>query len=1054
MAITNINTLQKLAYTGTGKDLQTYGDIYLKQSLSNLGQRFSVKGDGLTNGMFSIYEMFDGLPIPTAEDFHKGGKLYSAYMEGVVKPNDDEYNVTLTAYNVGDIASKTIDLNANNYVVLNEDLYIEYTRAHDAATADDKGITQGKEICYYGKDGIITVNNDNYCVMLSTLDKDKNILGIIIDKYDVTNNRLIEGVHIYELTDGLNVEHTVYDGIIDGKHQYTYNIYNPLAKTLSEIYDSLLDEMTSVVMTNKSAWEPNDVIRSLELDKTGDAKYGFDVDKTIDDYLTFANVAGAQITPWDKSTYVWNVLEWNETIAYVLPKFKEYYSKNQYFSSDDNIKLKRRIIAETFIALYKNFVAESNADNASGSEFTIYIPYEYEFIYTCNSNNTPQIFSSKRDIVVESVTDPTEELYKICKTDTKVRQQLFICPSWNDATSTEDIFSVWEYSVTYDDDNNVKDINVSRNFVLPYINDDGYWNINNVDTSVYARGKDGGQPSLIISYSDTSIGKHEILSTMNRDELSTALNWSAVNYRVRPMGGIIGDDSYHELSTYMPVDISTSYLSENLVTFLENAIIMSIGSVHGEVSYSGVNAPLCDPTQLGGNATVTTFWALKKDKETNEYNFSYVLQPDTAWSLDFNYLGDTEAITKYYMKTGIEPDKYEHDWLVYSKVASSLKNVGDVIYSYPVLMNRDQEYFADIFPTVITTQDAAYNASRYSNEANFVPSFVTNVSKSGSYIVGVDGTNERKYFHFDNNGLYNYVPTVQTLSSYESQTFYDEWYPNTHTKNTSGWADTLLPVMDLKEMFVRDINTLNRYNVLSTDADGKMYYAYYGTSFDDKDKSVLKLGTGVEDINLGLKTLTTEEERKKFNKHREISIEFDDITLNGRTSTPTTVWSNTKVSDTVTVYSTLYTPVYYNVNDWPTLSNVGKGYEYDIFNVEEIVSPEVLIREGEIVPKHSAYISYLNINRMLRDKLGIDNIENVTGDNVYKEGTRHYLKLTSYINDSNSQIFSDNHGKFGTVLNPLAISYYMFDETHNIVNIREITSPSSTPYTLYDGGAL
>ena len=1060
MAITNINTLQKLAYTSTGRDLQTYGDLYLKQSLSNLGQRFSVKGDGVATGTFSIYELFDGMPVPTPEDFHYKGKLYSAYMKGVVKPTDDEYNITLTAYNVGETTQTTIDLNANNYVVLDEDLYIETTRSHNAETGDTSTSTPGKEIYYYGKGGIITVNDNTYSVMLGTFDKDKNLLNITVDKYDIANNRLLDGVHInFDSPGAFSLHRMYYVDSKDNKQNYKYLTYYIQdsgeivtdRSKLKEIYDWLLNETASPVMTNKSSWTIDSVVGYLASLKVYDTEYSIDVDKTPADYLSYDSIREATGL-YDFG--VWELLEWNETFVYVLPKFKECYTEHQYFSSDDNQKLKKRVVAEIFTALYNNFIAESNGDNANDVEFPIYIPYEYAFIYTCNSNNTSQIFSSTRDVVVESATDPTEEMYKIWQTGTGVRQQLFICPSWNDATSTEDIFSVWEYSVTYNDDNTINGVKVERTFVLPYINDDGYWNINNVDTSVYARGKDGGQPSLIISYSDTAASKHEILSTMNRDELSTALQWEPVEYRVRPLDTGISDNTYHMLSTYIPVNITTSYLSENLVTFLENAIIMSIGSVHGETDKSTAAHALSDPTQLGPNATVTTFWALKKDKRTDKYSFSYVMQPDSAWSLDFNYLGDAEPIAKYYLKSGVSPDRYEHSWLVYERITNAFKNTGDVIYSYPVLMNHDKEYFTDVFPSA----DSASYTEKYSNQANFVPSFVTDVTKDGSYITRVIAENEKKYFHFDNNGSYNYVPVVQTLSSYTSQTYHNEWYPNTHVKNTSGWVDTLLPTLDLKEMFVRNVNTLNRYNVLSTDAAGKMYYAYYGTSFDDADKSVLRLGTGTEDINLGLKTLTTEEERKKFNKHRELSVEFDDITLNGKTSVSDTVWSKTKVTDDMSVYSTLYTPVYaisYNTSrSWPVLSEIGEGATYDIFNIDTTISSYVNdIGQGESVNKNSTYVAYLNLNRMLSDKLGVDMIRQITGGNIHNNGSYYYLRLTSNVNDFASQLYDGLSYYFVTILNPLSISYYT-SVGANFVNVRELPSSLSTTYTLFDGGAL
>ena len=62
--INNINTLQNLPESS---GLSTYTDLYLKQSLANLGQRFSIKGDGLHTGEFSIYNI---LGIDYDKDIH------------------------------------------------------------------------------------------------------------------------------------------------------------------------------------------------------------------------------------------------------------------------------------------------------------------------------------------------------------------------------------------------------------------------------------------------------------------------------------------------------------------------------------------------------------------------------------------------------------------------------------------------------------------------------------------------------------------------------------------------------------------------------------------------------------------------------------------------------------------------------------------------------------------------------------------------------------------------------------------------------------------------
>ena len=84
--INNINTLQNLPESS---GLSTYTDLYLKQSLANLGQRFSVKGDGLHTSEFSIYDILD---IDYDENIHR----YS-YAHINVKT---EYTAESTSYGV------------------------------------------------------------------------------------------------------------------------------------------------------------------------------------------------------------------------------------------------------------------------------------------------------------------------------------------------------------------------------------------------------------------------------------------------------------------------------------------------------------------------------------------------------------------------------------------------------------------------------------------------------------------------------------------------------------------------------------------------------------------------------------------------------------------------------------------------------------------------------------------------------------------------------------------------------------------------------------------
>lgn len=1070
MPITNINTLQKLAFTGTNKDLQTYSDLYIKQSLANLGQRFSIKGDGVSVDKFGIYELFNNLPSPTESDFAEGGRLYSAYMKATVTTdrNDGGADIKLTAYI--DNEQHTVSLSEECYTVADSDIEMDGAKV--------KASYNSAPIAFYGKNGIISNDNNKYSVMFITYDADKNPLDITIDRYDNATSSIIDGIHIYDFNKSTYITVLTQN---DVKYDVTQYIVSNV--DMMSIYNMLLDNVSSPVMSNRRHWKPSDVLSSIKKDLENDivefgtctATYDVEAQYLSCDSDSLTGVFETDTT--QKNLVEANVLEWNDSTVLAFPFFKQYYNRQVYIGND-NISIKRRIVAEVLNALWDNFKKESDSDNIDDAVFEAYIPYEYTFIYTCNSNSRSQIFTSHKDITVESTQNPKDELWKICETGNEgVREQLMICSSWADTDTTEDIFSLWKYYITYDDSNLVKSINVERTFVLPYINDDGYWNINNVDTSVYARGKDGGQPSLIISYSDTSNGRHEIMSTMNKDELTTALSWESTYFRVRPLDTTIdiGEASFHMMSTYMPVNVSTTYLPDNLVTFLENAIIMSVTSVNSEqTAYSTASIPLSDSTQLGDNATITTFWALKKDEQTKEYSFTYVRQPDSSWAMDFNYLTDSESIIRYYMQLGLEPDLYKHSWVVFDGINSLLKNQDsdDKRLIYPTIMNREQDYFTDTF-------GADDVSEQYRNNANFIPSFVSKIKMTGSYISGVEGENVEgdKYFHFDNSDdkTYTYVPVSQVFTN-DEKTLANEWYPNVHTVATPGWLDTFLPVIDLKEMFIRNANVFNRYNVLSTDKTGRIYYAYYGTSYENVDKRAVRLGTGTTDINIGLKTLTKNEERSKFTPHSELAIDFDKIITNGDIVMTKPHWS-ISYSSKYTVYSTDCNAAYIGVLPGTSTFEDAANNDVQCFVMNAPVSKSVIINNSNTVAAKHVNVSYLNVNTLIKNTLKLNafnsvssqrgnysitgNPENITY--ITNKGTvTYFLRLSTDMLDESSIIAKVNEQAdrytYMIRINPLSVSYIAKYNDENPmecrINILETLTNNSTAYCMYDGGEL
>ena len=1113
MSTQNINTLQQLSGIAPA-GLTSYTDQYLKQSLANLGQRFSVKGDGVSAGEFGIYELIPSLPVPTEEDFYDYGSLYNAYMMAtVVKDDNDQLDIDLTAYMLWDSEtstyySKSITLSDSDYIIIQDDYYIQGAKA--------PSVNGGAQIAYLGQDTLISDEGDGiYKAAVRSLSYNHSLLDTSWDVFDYENRRLNSGIRIYNIEDKTVLTHLSYtyrDSV--GDNHYTVRQYDTSFLGMGEAWTAVMDPTIGPVMdgSKKVTWQTDDIIDYLEdtLTYVGEctATLNKETHNLMCDSDTFEEAfgSGTEIGDYVEAC----VLEWNESLSKELPVIRHYYNEEAFLGSDDNLKFKKRIVAEVFAALYKNYLESSQGEAVEDSVFEVYIPYEYLFIYTCNSRNTYQIYSSSRDIISESVRKPKDQLWKICQTGNRgVREQEMICSAWDVANATEDIYSSWKYFVTYDDEELIEAINVLRTYVMPYINNDGYWNINNIDTNIYARGKDGGQPSIIISYSDTSIGKHEILSTMNKDELAYTLDWQEVDYHMKPLDTSLSTgEVYHLMTTYMPVNISTAYLHENLVTFLENAIIMDIASVHNEdLEHSSPRVPLADPGMLGPNATVTTFWALQKDEETHEYSFTYVKQPDTSWAVDFNYLTDAEAIVKYYMQLGIEPDLYRHSWVVFDGVEASLKN--QVVppsnsMIYPTILNRQNLSFNDLF-------NFEGAEGQYTNNLNFMLGFYNNIEWNGSYVADVKDENTGKFFRFDvyehfdddtqTTTTYTYVPVVQTLHHPNStglDKFAQEWLPDSRTENyydpvtKETWVDSLLPTLDLKETFVRNINVLNRYNILTAAANGQMYYSYIGATPLDGQKNILHIGTGFEDISLGLKTLTDVEQRQNFYRQNELDVDFDTIVFNGDVIMPKASWSmyEQEGNPANRMFSTQYELAYISLSPIHDRASLQDALSHNdrYFRIPKVVSKTKYINPGDERTKidgKTTYMSYVNVNWLCQNVFALAGFNDealreepvhgiTTSAFAYGEAGRlfcikdanntptYFLQLTTDLLDPSAYLYhyevGDNKYYFikpGTV-DVSYVSRYSNrgTPTHTRVNIREAISTHSTAYSMYDGGEL
>ena len=1058
--INNINTLQNLPESS---GLSTYTDLYLKQSLANLGQRFSVKGDGLNTGEFAIYDILD---INYDPEIHQNSYAYI----NIKTEHDAEsttYGITLSYVDnkVGVNPIKTISLEGT----------FPYKTTENIET---KG-SPINNIKYYESGGFIKKIEDEYSTAFAGYNSSAEIKEITIDSFLTNNNsisdRLGSGLRFFSSWNGKDgngndtytlralscklvsarqneYSFTLYDSVYDGTfEEFKKFLYDEVigdAENLSpqNVEKSLLENGILKVHLDKdeNPWE--DKRCNCEDTATGSVTFNLDTDSLNGDYKLNIEVSNIAVM-------------FSYDIAVFYPLISEYYNNKIYFVGDDNITLKKRILTKIVTQIfndynleYEKYVASKNPDTeVAETDYTvnsldIYLPLNYKFIYSCNSNNQAQIYNSVSDVSVEFTVDLKGEIYKILQGEKS--QQMMIC-SIPDSLSIDNKFNVYCFSVTYSRNNIVDDVNVSKKFTLPYIDANGYWCINDISTPIYARGKDGGQPNIIMTYTDTHTKPvtNKILSSFKRGELEK-LDWKPTKVRIRPLNDNNNPEasSYHILDTFMPVNINS--LNENLITFLEHAIILNIISVNSETDESTATQSLAEG--LSYNSVIPTFWALDKvqdkaaygtEKSQYKYEFAYVKQPGSAWAVDMNYLSNAEEIAKHYMQFGIDPDNYEHSWLVFDKINTSFKNStkNNNVTVWPVIVNQLRDKYEDIFG------GRGGESIRYNNDLNLTIGFFDHITKDKKfgYINGVGQNSETpKYFYVDNDGK---IKKTINYSYYPSEIIPDAVF----SEEEATVAGALIPVLDLSEVFVRNQSTFNRQNILALDKNSYIYNAYIGAAYDQDNKSILHIGSSKVNPNIGETTLMSHNDKSHFVKMNQIDIDFKNIYLNGNVFTKGSSWTLYTSTDGTEKAWHMATPVGYIGNLFTaTDENQDSAVNVLMYNKQVNIMPSFSLPGGDTVEAHNENISYLNLNYFFKNVASVDgytpgNCE-FRGDFVEYRDNCYFLQLQTDIAESSILYNTEKEIKY-LLTNPIEFSYTNDYNGKMIVNVREIVSSTSQP---------
>lgn len=904
---------------------------FILQALANLGQRVGLKGDGIVYQNFSFYDMFSNITETQ----------YSAdeYI-GVVKYDTD--NITnLNIGAAGIIKKGTRYTNATNF---------ETGIAVDNA---NKIISNGTTSTAISSNFI--VNNIQSFLPYSILQTDKdgkyfyNILfgqtintddssltpniEVHYNKFRLSDNTLDTAIRVINIGNIQTPNYLMYvvtrnftENQIANTNDYLYQVkafcFNPeifgdtvinqnIAQRFNNIFYSrtYAESLSSFGLTNLSITTLENPIDNIlffnkiatnngitDYTKYCDFKFYADIESntfksTGNDIINLNKILGTVYSNIDVNTlmhYLSNDINVNfETIF-------TYFSHNQY-----NVDI-HTLTKKIFFGIYDK-IAETDVASEKG---VMYVPLDYKINVIVNSNKQLKFYYSNEFFVtntnLQSLTDTELTNFFNNKNNNIIY----------DYNSLDEI-NVYNFSFNYNNiyTDLINSLNVKYIYALPSLSASNTWKINDKDTSIYAVGKDAGNPNIIINYNYKENGtlKYKIINNVD-DEIINSINWIEKPYNV--------DNTTAEQYVYVP-DISqtTNYKFEYALIFNINAetkFVTIWNIVNNTFDY--IRMPN-DNSDVAMN--FKSLFSLNTDIDTNNINESTINNSLFLTAVDYKIANsfDTTASnfatlknrSSYFYPTYDINNPYNNNLNFDVRYKTNFNvNSYNAVENIEVTQNRYMDDF-------MNAQNAGQNASKYVTNVTYpaiktaVGTIIINKLADKTYktveyttVQNTDTINIITVYNNDNNtdndltaNANNKIKesleiirssTANTNASFIIETtedsnvievnynevikldknnFFNEYVPNSN-----------VPTIDLGEVLTRNVDVLNRVNIISLNSEGKAYNSYFGTSVDDIDKSHLHIGTSNLNINIGKDTLLSYGNTSYFNNITEL---YDDV---------------------------------------------------------------------------------------------------------------------------------------------------------------------------------
>ena len=884
MAIQNLNSLNNPVDFNINKATEEY----LIQALANLGQRYSIKGDGIGITTIKFADLFTADVTGYNSKTHIGKVSYDATGQNVsisivkadLTPIEDAETISMSESNT-------------NYIVDNDE-------SSFTTMVNETGLVRCSDTLVYADEHSIVYS----LVEHTSVDNNDDEPRYVCQKYDKYTNELVSGLRIMktgneasgkthsiiymqktsEDADNIHYLCYIFDVSLDADDtsstlgsytvlneddkEQTINIpftINGIATKFVRYHglnqsDNISDQELNYAFTPESVFSQIYTAVASQMTPvaftSGDNNSSVSLSKTNGSFLCTGDIS--------EYSYTINMFAYDKT--YVYNNIKEYYSTSYYKSGVNSKSLINKVLKGLLALVY----------GGTGNQSELYVSLEYAFEYAYNTNDPWQVYFSTHDIAVRFASLSASML--------STKKDLVFSLNDNAAiicvTTGSEKMAFYNYDIEYEnsnEDKNIYGVRVIKHFELPYINEYGYWVINGVSTEMYAHGKDAGNPNIVIVESVDGETKPSIITMADKDYFSS-LPWVWKTAKIKlPSTYIkngldvtiedtkINENDYVECKFMVPSmsAIDKKTLEEH-IDKLKYSILINIAKVN---LINGYNADNDDEFTLqvknifGADGRMSSIWVL--DKNEGSYDFVCKTTENDGYAIDFNYMSNMDNLIGFAISNYIpsDPDNFMFSHVVFdapnygTKQRDSNENTSKV---YPMISNTpyDDGNKFNMSIQYLDTIEAKYYEDRDDNAGKSLSYEITSLSQS----------NDRRYL---DEWIDEDKPSGHNLYS-----TYMDYIPN----NTN----YSVPILDLSETLVKDNNVLNRVSIMTLE-NGTAYYSYIGSLYyngeDEVDKSVFVIGTSERNINLGTKTLVSEIDGNDFTPQREIDINFENTRI-------------------------------------------------------------------------------------------------------------------------------------------------------------------------------